>query len=311
MNRMGWSSGVVLAALVAVGTAVGGCGSSSQPASGPGGAPGGAMPAGSQAEEDMSPGAVELRTFHRHHHVGFIGFALMSIDSLGVSPEQEAQVTALRQDLHTKMHPAHEAEAGLLTVIADGIAAGNIDLAKVDAATAKIAEVSTQMDDATNDTLNKLHAILNAPERAALADKVEGHWMIWQKANAEEEANERQHEEGGHIAHLAKELALTPDQVEKTRAGFTSQMAALRAARGKFDPSAAETHLRAFAQAFAGEQFDAKTLQTADKANMSLSTWGAMRMARLYEAMNPVLTPEQRTKLAALLKDHAAKLERK
>jgi len=254
---------------------------------------------------------VELRAFHRHHHVGFIGFALMSIDSLGVSPEQEAQVEALRKELHEKMHPAHEAEAGLLVVIADGIAGGNIDLQKVDAATAKIAEVSTQMDDVTNDTLNRLHAILNPAERAALADKVEGHWMIWQKANAEEEAHGRQHEEGGHIAHLAKELALTPDQVEKTRAGFTSQMAALSAARGKFDPAAADAHLRAFSQAFAGAQFDAKALQTADKANLSLATWGAMRMARLYEAMNPVLTPEQRTKLAALLKDHAAKLERK
>jgi Spy/CpxP family protein refolding chaperone len=235
----------------------------------------------------------------------------MSLDTLGVSPEQEAQIQKIKADMQAKMHPAHEAEAGLLNVLADGVAAGSIDTGKIDAATAKIAEVSVQVDDITNDELNKLHAVLNAPQRAALGDKVEAHWLIWQKANAEEENHPNQEQEGGHIHHLAQQLGLSADQVQKIDASFTTSMQAVSTARGKFDPKSAEEHLHAFITAFSAESFDAKSLQSWDKADSSIASWGAMRMVRMYEAMTPVLTPDQRTKLAGMLRNHATKLEGK
>jgi Spy/CpxP family protein refolding chaperone len=82
-------------------------------------------------------------------------------------------------------------------------------------------------------------------------------------------------------------------------------------AKGTFPMNDAKVHLDAFVAAFPADTFDAKTLTTADKANSSVTTWGAVRMERFYEAMIPVLTPDQRTKLAALLRDQAANMDRK
>jgi Spy/CpxP family protein refolding chaperone len=311
MNRMRWSGGVVLAALLLGGAVAGGCAQSTgQPNTAAAGA-GSAVPADSVADPDNSPEAAELRAIHRHTHArGFVGFIFMSLDSLGVAPEQEAQIQKIKADMQTKMHPAHEAEAALLNVLADGVAAGTIDAAKVDAASAKIAEVSVQVDDITADELNKLHAVLNPPQRAALADKVEAHWLIWHKANAEEENHPNQEMEGGQIHHLAQLLGLSADQVQKVDTSFTASMKDFTA-RSKFDPKSAEEHLHGFITAFAAEAFDAKTLQTWDKADSSIASWGATRMVRMYQAMTPVLTPDQRTKLAGILKTHATKLEGK
>ena len=90
-----------------------------------------------------------------------------------------------------------------------------VDQAKVDAAIAKISEVSMQMDDATNDDLTQLHNVLTAPERQALALKVQAHYMVWERANADPEAQPDQEKEAGHIEHLGKVLGLSPDQIQK------------------------------------------------------------------------------------------------
>jgi len=234
----------------------------------------------------------------------------VSLPSLGLSPQEQAQVDKIKADMQAKMQPQHEAMSALLNVVADGVAAGTIDQAKADAATAKLAEISTQMDDVTNDALNQLHQILTPAERQALALKVQAHYMIWERANADKEAQPDQEMEGGQIHHLATVLGLTPDQVQKIDAAFTASMAQVFAAK-QFDKAAAEAHLQAFVTGFTADTFDAKTLTTADKANSSVTSWGAMRMVKMYEAMLPVLTPDQRTKLAALLREKATKLEPK
>jgi Spy/CpxP family protein refolding chaperone len=266
-----------------------------------------AIPAGSAAEEDLGPEAEELRSFHRHHQIGFIGFALVSIPTLGVSPTEQASVDKIRADIRARMQPAHDAHAALLNLVADGVAAGSLDQAKIDAAIAKITEVSTQMDDATNDALNQLHAALSPPERAALALKVQAHYMIWERANADKDAHADQEHEGGQIHHLAQVLKMTPDQVQKIDAAFTATMASGQS----FDSKAAEEHLSAFVNGFSGDQFDAKTLTTSDKANAGVTGWGATRMVKMYQVMLPILTPDQRTALAAVLRDHATKMETK
>ena len=238
------------------------------------------------------------------------GSRSMSLPSLGVPPQEQAQVEKIRQDIHAKMQPAHDAEAALLNTVADGVAAGTIDQAKVDAVIAKITEVSTQMDDVTNDAMNQLHGVLQPPEREALALKIQANYMVWERSNADEAAQPDQEQEGGHIHHLATVLGLSPDQVQKIDAAFTASIANVFAQK-KFDSASAEQHMQAFVQSFPADQFDAKTLTTADKANSGVASWGAMRMTKMYEAMTPILTPDQRTKLAALLREHATKLEYK
>lgn len=61
--------------------------------------------------------------------------------------------------------------------------------------------------------------------------------------------------------------------------------------------------VRRFATAFAEKSFDATSITTTTTA--TLSTHGAKRMAIFYETVAPLLTPEQRTTLAAHLREHA------
>lgn len=310
MNRMRWSSGVALASLVLAGAAIGlACGGGTpQGGTTPAGGQVEGVPAGSAAEEEQGPEADDIRMFHRLHHVGFIGFAMLSIPSLGLPPAEQANVERIRQDIRAKLEPQHSAMAAVINAVADGVAAGNVDQSKIDPAIAKLVEVSTHMDDVTDDSLNALHAALTPPERQALALKVQAHFMIWERANADEAAHPDQELPTGQIAHLAPMLGLSADQIAKIDQAFTASMAAM-VAQKKFDSQAAEAHLQAFVDHFSSDQFDAKSLTTADAANSGVTGWGAMRMVKMYQAMTPVLTPEQRTKLAAILREHATKLE--
>ena len=136
------------------------------------------------ADDDATAGLMEHHRYH--HHGGVTLFIAMSLDTLGVSPEQRAAVEKIRTDLHARMEPARAAEQNLMTTLADGLAAANLDTAKVDAAVAQVTAAAAAVHDASADALNELHAVLTPPQRAALVDKVEAHWAVWQKANAEE-----------------------------------------------------------------------------------------------------------------------------
>jgi hypothetical protein len=95
-------------------------------------------------------------------------------------------------------------------------------------------------------------------------------------------------------------VGLTPDQVERISA-------ALHAARGghtgQFDRAAVGAQVQAFAEAFVGESFDAKTIRV--DTNGRLAAHGARRMVDFYETVTPLLTRAQRTMLAEHLRMHA------
>jgi Spy/CpxP family protein refolding chaperone len=307
MNRTAWSASVALAVWVTLGAGALGCGSDQQPAQAPATATGteeGQLAAGvAPAEDDQD--SQDLKAHHRHHHGGFVHYVLLAIDTLGVTPDQQAKVDAIKADLHAKMQPVRDAQKGVLLALADGVAAGNVDAAKVDAAIAGVSTAAGQVHSATKDALNQLHAVLRPEQRAALVDKMEAHWAVWKDANGDEKAAAHEHEPGGHIAHLAKEIGLSPDQVEKLKASFPAAMTA-QSQRAHFDPAAAEAHLKAFGTAFQADTFDAASLAAGAPAHGQVATWGLGRMARFYGALAPILTPDQRTKVADKLRAHAS-----
>jgi Spy/CpxP family protein refolding chaperone len=225
----------------------------------------------------------------------------MSLDSLGATPEQATAISKIQADLHAKMQPAHDAEKNVLVTLADGMAAGKIDTAKVEAAITQVSAAAAGVHDAIVDSLNQLHGTLTPPQRVALVDKLEAHFKVWHKVNAEDEPQSGD-AHGGHLGKLAKELSLSADQVEKIRAAFETSMAS---ARTHYDAHEGNAHLKAFGSAFVSDKFDAKTLGTGGTANAHLATWGLTRMTHFYEAAAPVLMPDQRTKLADALRRHA------
>jgi Spy/CpxP family protein refolding chaperone len=241
--------------------------------------------------------ASDLVEHHGHHHHGAVMmFIALSLDTLGVTAEQNVTINKIQADLYTKLEPARLANQNVLTTLADGVAASNVDRTKVEAAVAQLTSAASSTHDAVADALNQLHEALTPAQRTALVDKVEAHWEVWRHANSAKEGTDR-----GHGWRVAKQLALTSDQVEKVRAGFASATKDT----AKLDADAVAAHLAAFRAGFASATFDAKALPNANSVNGHLAGWGATHLARFCEAASPVLTDEQRAKLVALLREHS------
>jgi len=244
----------------------------------------------SAEEEDATAGVVE---HHRHHHHGGVTLLIaMSLDTVGVSPEQKPAVEKVRSDLHARMEEARATEHDLLVALADGLAAGVLDPVKIDAAVVHLTSVAAMIHDASTDALNQLHSLLTPPQRAALVDKLEAHWSVWQRANTDE---------SDRVTQLTLDLTLTPDQVDKIRASQAEAMNVVP----RFDSQEIAVHVRAFGDAFRAQTFDAKALTTGGPATAHMVGWGAARMARFIASVSPALTPEQRGKLAQILRQHA------
>jgi Spy/CpxP family protein refolding chaperone len=256
-------------------------------------------PTGSaQVVGEDDPVSEELRNYHRHHHGGLTSFISMAIDTLGLDEAKKASITKIQTDLRAKTAPARDAEHELLSTIADGVAAGKIDTAKVDAAVEKGAAASAGVHAATTDALTQLHDALSPAERVALVDKVKAHWEVWHKVNVEEKAGGK--EKGGHLAKLTELLGLTPDQVDKINATLTAEAPVTP----KNDPKTADAHIQAFATAFVADKFDPKSLAPPATAAVGhVARHGGARLARFYEAVTPVLTPPQRATLSAEIRE--------
>jgi Spy/CpxP family protein refolding chaperone len=244
-----------------------------------------------------------LREHHRYHHGGEALFLAMSLETLGVSPEQREAVERIRTDLRAAMEPLRAAEHRLLADLADDLARGVPDPPRADAAVLEVSHAAATAHDASIAALNALHAVLTPPQRFALADKVESHWAVWRAENVEE----RDATAGaarGHLAALSAELDLTPEQQHRIRATLAAQGGQGGIAR-PFDRERAGARVHALAEAFRSNQLDARAVDREHPA-AELAGWGAAHLARVVAAMGPILTTDQRARLAQKLIDHAS-----
>lgn len=245
--------------------------------------------------QDDAQAAEEVRDHHRHHHHGGVMmFIALSLDTLGAQPDKADQVKQIQSTLRQQMRPARDAERNVLAALADGVASGQVDSARLSAAVDQEATEAASVHEASLDALNKLHQILSPEERAALLEKVRAHFEVWRQVNAsDDEAAPR-----SHLQHLARALRLSPEQVDRIAAALRSNGQRPR------DPSAIERRVEAFQTAFSGDSFDARALQ-ANRPERAQFASPAERMVRFYEVVTPVLTPEQRQALASRLRDRA------
>jgi Spy/CpxP family protein refolding chaperone len=222
----------------------------------------------------------------------------MSIETLGVSPEQKAKLQVVQDQLKGEIEPAHQASRQLITILADGVAAGQIDQARVNAQLAVLAAAAATASDASTSALNQLHAILDTSQRAALVDKVEANWHIWRDVNHEEKAGSQERDD--RLADFAQDTGLTAEQTAKLGAALT---AAGDDQASQVDPAEMDSYMKTFRTAFVADTFDAKALGSANQASAHVARAGAGRMAHFYEVVTPLLTPDQRTKVAGHLRD--------
>ena len=245
-------------------------------------------------------------TQHReHHHGGVQSLIVMSLKDLDLTADQQTAVEKIKADLLASMEPARAAEKDYANVLADGVAAGKMDKAKDDAAINKLVTAVQGANAASATALNSLHAALTPPQRAKLVDELQGHWEKWKEAQGKDEADDKEHH-NGHMLALVRDLGLTQAQADKIKAGFKDKMKA-----GPQDHAHKEVqdHLTAFGTAFKADTFDAKKLAGGKAADGHIAKWGATRRARFLEVAAPVLTPDQRTKLAQQIRDRAAKMD--
>ncbi len=251
-----------------------------------------------QLSEELA--AAELREYHRHHHLGGVTqFIAMSLDTLGEEDTRRPKVEEAQDDLYDCIAPVGKIESQLLITIADGIATGPMDIPRIDADISQLQQAATAAHDCSVEAVNHLHGVLSPAERVALVDKVQAHWEVWRQVN--EEAGGSGDGQRGRIAELAEDLKLTPAEVAKISAAVREAFAGLK---GGFDVKEAEAHVQALSSTFVAEAFDAKSV--VQSADGSVATYGAARKARFYRTVAPLLTPDQRVKLAAQLRADAS-----
>ena len=249
------------------------------------------------AVDDAAAGVLDLYRFH--HQGGVTLFIALSLDTLGVSPEQRAAVERIRHELHAEMESARVAEQELVIGLADGLAASTFDATKMDAAVGRGTAAAAGTHDASTQALNELHVVLTAAQRAALVDKVEAHWAVWHRANHERAGTEDQ--QSDHLDALAAEHDITAEQEAKVRLALQGDLKGVP----RPDQREVAARLRAFGEAFRRDTFDARALMTGNTTNVDLAGWGAVHLVHLVETLSPVLTPAQRSQLAEQLRQHA------
>jgi Spy/CpxP family protein refolding chaperone len=215
---------------------------------------------------------------HGGHRGGLIGAAL-KLDSL--TAEQRAAIEPLIQQRRAASTPVRQADAQVLTVLAQQVEQAKIDpqgLAPSLGAEQSAATAETAVD---ADTLNRLHAILTPAQRAQLVDRIEA------------ARGQHPHERGGDgdKSRFGRGLDLTPQQQAEILANLRAETPANGAA-------APESPHGKLLEAFRGDLFDAS-------AFVHVRSPGE-HMEKVAAAMVPVLSPSQRAMFATHLRKHAS-----
>lgn len=246
---------------------------------------------------EVDQAIADLNEHHRHHqHGGITQFVEMSLDTLGEDESHRPAVEKAQDALGDCMAGPEAQETIVLTTVADGIAAGAVDSAKVKAAIEQLRAAAESIHDCVAPPMNELHAALSPIERAELGDKVRAHWAVWKEENHTKDPAAQS--PGSRLTDLARDLKLTPEQVTKMSAALKTAFA-----KNEFQPESIHKAVDAFAAAFAGEKFDATSVTSNTTA--ALAVQGASHMSRFYETITPLLTADQRTALATHLREHA------
>ena len=149
------------------------------------------------------------------------------------------------------------ANAVVGNLLADGVASGNVDKAKVDAGVAKAALVGTEVYPAVEAALVAIDKLFKPEQRQALVDKVDSTGRSGE-ANAGEQAADDAKPDGC-LSHVAKDLSLTHDQVAKIKANLDGEKSASK----PFDVTTEDADMKAFSRAFLTDTFDVHTLPPA------------------------------------------------
>lgn len=210
-------------------------------------------------------------------------------------PAQRTEIASLvsaANDRHVKAQPAHK---DVMLALADQVEKGNIDEAalqtKIDAAKAQMTSVAAE----DRKAVQRVHDMLDADQRTALVDALEA------KRHERFGSHEGQHE--GRMGHMGgfgmmgKELNLSADQKAKIHEAMQADMKSYKA-QGDVKHERGQ-HANPF-DAFKADTFDVEKAFPAHEGDRMMG--GAIHFAKVAV---PILTHEQRTTAAKILRDRA------
>jgi Spy/CpxP family protein refolding chaperone len=269
--------------------------------------PASAAPAPSATAAQPPAAAAEPKHPHLGHHAGMAGPLVMSLESVELRPDQKSVVQGIESDLEKLGEKPKEAGRALAADLADGVAAGKINHAKTDADVRAIAKAIEGIEPGIQDAANRLHKTLDPAQRKKLVETMRARGQeMHERGMASHGAGPEKHGAGGHaeggpLGKLGEVLALTPEQREKLKTKLEAQYKAKEGAM-KDQKAAAMKHMTAIGDAFEKDQFDAKKVGLAAKAPDMAKTMANQRIA-FAETVLGVLTPEQRSKFAAHIRE--------
>jgi Spy/CpxP family protein refolding chaperone len=238
-----------------------------------------------QAAHKMKRGHGPLRMLER------------ALATLELTADQRATINELITAAQTRHAPMLAARRDLLQAVAAQVEDGRINRValqpKIDALKAAF---KTAMP-ADRAAVEQLHGILDAKQRAALVDSLQAHKKNWLG---------RHHEGGRHLGRIFSELNLTDEQQQQVR----ESMQALRPAHKSGQHRAMKAGHAQLLEAFKGDTF---TMPELPPAPDGVDRGGPMadRVTKMAETLLPVLTPAQRTTLAATIRARAERLAAK
>jgi Spy/CpxP family protein refolding chaperone len=230
---------------------------------------------------------------HHGHREGLLGAAL-KLDSL--TPAQRTAIEQLEQTRRTAETPVRQADAQLLTVLAQQVEQASINRSALAPTLSARESASVTARAAHLDTVQKLHDLLTPAQRGQLVDAAEARFQ----AHADAGKSDAGHRDHDGLGKIAENLGLTDQQK-------TQILANLHAEHPASGDAGARPNFRgggkAWLESFRGDAFNANAAPTHLPQQIEHR---ANHMENLLAAAVPVLSQAQRAQLATHLRARAA-----
>jgi Spy/CpxP family protein refolding chaperone len=248
-------------------------------------------PAPAAQAEQAAPAATE-------HGPG--NWMFRQVQALDLRTEQRASLNEIEQNLRADLAPHKETLRQLVQALADGIEAGKLDPADAAAHQAALKAAAAEAKASVQTAMNAVHDTLSIDQRVALVTRLDQ-----QRQGRVHDAADAPNN-NGPLAKLALELGMTDEQKAALREAVQQGVDDI-IPNHKAQREAHEARMRAMADAFVSDNFDAIDFDPAADSEHSIESF-ALVAQRAIEASERILTVSQRQALASLIRQHAAKL---
>src|SRR5579883_2649072 len=224
--------------------------------------------------------------------VKMIGLALGEVP---LRAAQRTEIEKLAADADARHATTKQARQALAEAVAQQVEAGKIDRAALQPKIDAVATAMEQVRPADRAAFERLHAILDADQRAAFVNALE----------AQVHAKMGEHPGKHHMHQWATDLKLTDDQKSQIHAIMKDRFAAMKSEHERHAKDGHDgAHGKKMLEAFKQDRFVMDEVAPAVDVHAAAKKMSD-RMLGFVEAVVPVLTPEQRTIAAQKIRTQA------